>query len=765
MSQIITQKQASTPSGMRKVHFSDDNRPLHLQAFFLWLPQEFHKTPHIDWTQLPSRVMGYLVNVVKDSPFAVALAIAAAAGNGPMNERGRRNRLNGINCLLRDIQAHCGVQRVDELTRSIWTTYMAAKEEFTPKDYDYFKGYATITETYLPEYLEKLTPQQYLQVKPHILPRLPRRFRQQYLPPAVHREGEKQRRKAKTDLVAPLHTLLVALVRCRKQQIQRLLAAYHEALAQLQTSEGKLPLAFSYTEELITVNREAQTVSDIRLEKQPVTLHFLLWDRQSWVKAHPMDYRSTTRRYADRGIEEFAHPQFFVQCLDSPKELLWFGDLIKYRLFQETPPRNMVPEDAQQRQQILSQMGTVSGLACSRDGVLTPGNDLIRFLGQAIVRSRALLFDAESLCRGALFASALATIALTNGSRMCELLQVSADRFNARPYIVTSDEQPKGEARVMHFQLLLPKGKHTEAERKLFPLSDWSWELLREIAEELRRAHENRIPMVHPNKFQSKSEDLFPERYLFQWSASLDGKWGAFTPEDVSNLLRFILYGLEFRTREGAPFSVTVHLLRHVMATTARHEHGVPIEAVARVLHHEHQSGMAPASTGYYSEEPEEASWVAFASFQTDVEVRAASLLVEWPSTQEIADMDEGLRESFERWHTLLETAFGFCGNIDLCPRGYHRTLCIGCPHLVVDPRKRKNILHWLGVYTQLAEELEVAGNEVDARQYRLLVRDLEKHLKDMEFLQAAIEDGTRRPIFLLQPANSCEGAIVDAEG
>ncbi|WP_169461001.1 hypothetical protein [Ktedonobacter racemifer] len=182
------------------------------------------------------------------------------------------------------------------------------------------------------------------------------------------------------------------------------------------------------------------------------------------------------------------------------------------------------------------------------------------------------------------------------------------------------------------------------------------------------------------------------------------------------------------------------------------------------MLHHECRPGIVPVSTAYYSEETEDQAWVAFASFQTNLEVRAASLLVEWPSTQEIADMDEGLRESFERWHTLLETAFGFCGNIDLCPRGYNRTLCIGCPHLVVDPRKRKNVLHWLGVYTRLAEELEAAGNEVDARQYRLLVRDLEKHLKNMEFLQAAIDDGTRRPIFLLQPATSCEGVIVDAQ-
>jgi len=763
MSQATTQKQASTVEATQRINFSDDNRDLHLQAFFNWLPEEFHEAPQVDWTRLPSRVMGFFVNTVGDSPFVVSLALAAAAGYGPLNELGLRNRLMAVSSLLRDVQARCGVQYVAELTSQTWNRYATAKE-FTPKDYSYFKSYAAVTETHLPDYLEKLTPQQYVKVKPHILPCLPRRFRQQYVPSAVHREEAKQRRKAKTDLVAPLHTLLVALVQMRKQQMQRLRTAYQEALAQVQTASAELPLAFSYEEELITVNREAQTVSDIRFEKQKVTLHFVLWDRQSWVKAHAKSYGVSLVRYAKQCRHEFATQQFFVECLNPAKELLWFGDLIKCRLFQINEPRRITPEDGQRRKEILGQFGTVLGLRSSRDGILAPAEDLGRALNEGMTRTGTLLFEVESLYRGCLFGAALATIALTNGSRMCELLQISADRFKARPYMVTSHEQPEGEERVMHLQLLLPKGKHTEAERKLFPISDWSWELLCEIAEELRRAHDNRIPVVRPSYFNTKHEDLVSERYLFQWDASPDGRWGAFAPEDISSLLRFVLYGLEFRTREGEPFSVTVHLLRHVMATTARHEYEVPIEAVARVLHHEYQPGMVPISTEYYSAEPEESSWVVFASFQKDVEVRAASLLVEWPSAQEIADMDEELRESFERWHTLLETAFGFCGNIDLCPRGYNRTLCIGCPHLVVDPRKRKNALHWLSVYTRLAKELEAAGNEVDARQYRLLVCDLERHLKDMEFLQASIEDGTSHPVFLLLPAAQYGKVIVDAQ-
>jgi hypothetical protein len=126
--------------------------------------------------------------------------------------------------------------------------------------------------------------------------------------------------------------------------------------------------------------------------------------------------------------------------------------------------------------------------------------------------------------------------------------------------------------------------------------------------------------------------------------------------------------------------------------------------------------------------------------------------------------MEDDLRESFERWHTLLETAFGFCGNVDLCPRHYNRTLCLGCPHLVVDPRKRKNAVYWRNVYAQLAEECEAKGSVVDARQIRLQVRDLDTLIKEMDITQQSIEDGTRKPIFLQLPSAPYEQVVIDAE-
>jgi hypothetical protein len=769
MSQTTVQKVEESRSTTRRVNFSDGNRELHLRVFFEWLPPDLQDTPFIDWTKLPSKVIGYLVNTVKDSPWAAHLALVAVAIQGGMGEYTLRSNIMRLNGLLRNVHTLCGIQNPAELTKETWETFFGRKE-MTPGDYGGFKAFRTIAERHLPDYLGQLTPGQYARIEPYILPRFPRKLLAQRVSRASIEEGERQRRKEKSDVLSPLHALLVALVRFRKQAAERMLQAFREAreLAreQARTGDVQFPLPFSYEDELVTINRDACTVAEARLEKRPVMMKFLLWDRRSWVIKHRDDYDPTTRKDAENQRAEFAPAveSFFVQFLGPVEDLLWFGDVIKYRLLQDNTPRRLSQEDVQHRKDLLGMLGVSTGLTISRGCLLTPGLDFSQAFSNAMTRTGALLFEPESLYRGCLYGAALAMIALTGGYRISELLQVSADRFKTRPYVVKREGFPDGEGRVMHLQLLLPKGKRTEEQRKLFLVSDGAYQLLREIAQGLKNAHGGRIPVVHPHTHNTKAEDLSPERYLFQWDADTDGRSGALGPPDVGNLLRFILYGVEFRTREGEPFSVTVHLLRHVMATVARHEHEVPVEALARVLHQETGQGMLPEATYYYSEETEERSLITFAEFQSDLEEWAASLLVEFPEEQDLEGMDEDLRESFERWHTLLETTFGFCSNINLCPRGYNRTLCIGCAFLVPDPRKRQQALNWRTVYVKLAEELEAQGNTVDARQYRLLVRDLDDHINAMAILQASIEDGKRKPVFLLLPSAPYEEVIIDAE-
>src|SRR2546430_17411528 len=51
------------PSGKpNRLNFSNPTqRDAHLQAFLAWLPKVLHDAPGIDWEQLPSPLMGYLI--------------------------------------------------------------------------------------------------------------------------------------------------------------------------------------------------------------------------------------------------------------------------------------------------------------------------------------------------------------------------------------------------------------------------------------------------------------------------------------------------------------------------------------------------------------------------------------------------------------------------------------------------------------------------------------------------------------------------------
>jgi hypothetical protein len=245
MSQTRALESAIGPTATRRINFSDGNRALHVKALFTWLPEDLHDAPGIDWTQLPSVVIGYLVNTVGESTWTSSLALAAAVGRGPMRDHSLLDSISCLHRLLRSVQRLCGSKQASELTKSVWESYVTRKE-LTPGDYNNLKTYAMFTEGYFPDYLDQLDVRDRTRLKACTLPLLPRGFRKRHFPNSAKIEAEKQRRKGKSDVLAPLHSLLVALVRFRKQSTQRLLSAYHEALEQAKRGDIELPLPFSY---------------------------------------------------------------------------------------------------------------------------------------------------------------------------------------------------------------------------------------------------------------------------------------------------------------------------------------------------------------------------------------------------------------------------------------------------------------------------------------------------------------------------------------
>lgn len=753
-------EQERTRQDKRRINFSDGDRERHLRLLEEWIHPDLRDLADLEWKRLPSSSIGYLVKTVKDSPFAPHITLAACAALGAVGENSLHKMIGSLYALLSFIHKQCANWDGEHLTKDVWNEYVS-KMDKTAWRRKQIITYSSFTERHLPDYLERLDLRVRERVAPYVLPRLPHRFLERYGASREVLAEQQRRRKEKSDVLAPLHSILVALIHLRKQALQRLLSAYEDACRRVEEGEA-LPLCFSYKEMLVEVNREARTVADVRLEKRTVVLAFKVWNRSTWVKHHPLDFSRGTRLHARQGTQGYRpeSDQYFVEYLGNTTDLLWFGDLVANEVLM-----NLITDALRGRRRegnnrtksrlaYARSVGVPKGFSTWRSGLLTPSGSTNKWLHECVQRpSGALVFDPVSLYRGCLYGAALATLALTNGSRVSELLQVSADRFKAHPYEEKIQGGPTDKKRVIWLQYLLPKGKKTEAERQLFPVSPQSYELLREIVALLRSAHGGRVPIVRPHPMNTKSEDLKPERYLFQWGASPDGRDGALSPGEVGTLIRFVLHGLEFRTTRGEPFVVSTHLLRHVMSTAARHEHAVPAEVLAFVLHHQQSGPAIPAATEYYTRMPEEQGVVAFGEFMIEVEEQTSSILLSLPDERTLEQMNEDLLDVFERWHVLLETAFGFCGCVWLCPRGYNRNLCIGCPHLVPNPEKRPVAVKWRASCARQARELESEGMVVDARQARLQVQELDELINCMDIMQQAIEDGRYTPQFRLLAA------------
>jgi hypothetical protein len=583
---------------------------------------------------------------------------------------------------------------------------------------------------------------------------------------------QQENRKAETDILTPLYPILRQLIRFRKQLAQRTVLAIREARRKIEAGEAVLPYHFQHTDTIPEVNRDAGMISEVQIYGREVTMKFILWDKCTWVKHHHGRYSDECVRLAEEGQGPYTqdHNCFFVQFDGPSSDLLWIGDLVEHRLFQHFEQASLHLEGYQQRWQFARQLGFSKGCFCSRSGILHSGD---YWFSQAAERGNELIFEFESLYRGILYGAALAMLALSNGSRMSELLQVSWNKErrvtrtesimllgeDGQPQL-GEDGKPLTRQVKLHFQYLLPKGAKTDEERQLFPLSKEAMRLLGEIKMLLEETY-GKIPVVTPPRSNAKYEHLISERYIFQWGASSDENGGSISSSDVQTLLRFMLHGLDLSTARGKPIRVSVHVIRHVMATHARHHRNVPPEAIAYFfLHHRLKTltGREPSLSEiseYYTLMTEEQRFATISADLDEQEELDHALLQAAPTPRDLEQMNEDLRIIFELWHALHPTALGYCGCPGLCPRGNDRALCLGCSYLVTDPERIGAALSWRDSYAKQAELLEAQGNSIDARQARIKVQLLDDVINVMRLQMQAEADGSYIPLHKVLPSPS----------
>jgi hypothetical protein len=755
----------SHQSTKKRLNFSDWNRSAHLDAFYAWLPRDLHDAPGIAWDRLSSRILGYCVNTIGDHTDKGPVALAIGSALGALGQASLHQYLSRVFHLLCQLRKICGIQHVSELrTPEVWEVF-AQNTPVTLHRYHELRAYAALVEKHIRFYLEHLTSADRESFVAYALPPLPPRFLERHGAEQMLVAQSQHRRKERSDILVPLYHVFVALIQLRKQAAERMIQAFREACHRADAGEA-LPMRFAYEEHLPTINRTAQTIADVQICGKQVLMEFLLWNRRSWTLAHQDCFSMTTRR--DAQVREGSYRPdsegYFLQFTGPAADLLWFGDLVEYRLLQQLNLQGPQDPRYQERIAYAARIGVSQGFSCSRPGLLTPSRETGYWLTRQgdVLPQGELYFDPEPLYRGCLYGAALATIALTNGSRVNELLQVSLDRRKTRTETHTETKNGKTIHRktTLHLQHLLPKGARTDEERQLFLLSPQSVTLMGEILHLLITTH-GHVPLVHPPARGSKSEYLHPERYLFQWAASPDGQTGILDIKDTVILLRFILHGLELFTTQGEPIKVTTHLLRHVTATVLREE-TVPLEAIQWTLHHRpaasSEAGTSlSAATDYYTRMPEEQRIAYLHQFHLAVEGRDAAIEIVVPEEQVLEAMEEKLRAVFERWGTINPTNFGYCGRTGLCPRGNYRALCIGCPYLVPDPAKLEEAQHWERLYRQLAEHLRAAGSLRDAQQAEAQARDVRDLMTVMQLYQQAEADRQFVPFYRSLPHSSKE--------
>ena len=238
-------------------------------------------------------------------------------------------------------------------------------------------------------------------------------------------EAQAQRRKRETDAISPHFTRIRSEAHLRWNQLKRLQVEFDEAKSLVLSGQEGLPLMFSYEE---------------TSKKQ--RLHFILWDRPSFVIAHSEQYAKTSLSVARRqrkGIHPPEHHHYFLEFVraemlsdaspDSGSDtLLWFEDLLRYDLLAIHAIYG-TEEEVKRKQAYLHSWGYEAELGEERcpfrtgnPGLLTwtHSNGDATFFSEARKRTNGLLLQVEPLFAAATFGLAALDFFTTTGARVSE---------------------------------------------------------------------------------------------------------------------------------------------------------------------------------------------------------------------------------------------------------------------------------------------------------------------------------------------------------
>jgi hypothetical protein len=691
--------------------------------------------PKLDWNLVDDRSIRYLARMGAESPWINQLAFVAvvASAHAKLDASTVYHQLARLNDVWRRLFPEYKLATFDQWDPEKHLVSFMSDTSFPDSlhaRYTFLTAYTAFSR-HTQSYLRALPSSERAAYEPWTLPSLSPDLVKHLSQRSEIKEAQDAQRRREADAITPHYPRLRGEAHFRWNALARLKEHYQQAVAQLELGQAELPVAFSYEEP-----RWGQ-------------LHFLLWDRRSFVKRHHTNYSPGTVEEAEKQWEGFS-PQrnhFFLEFTGAephadprtslePTALLWFGDLLKENLLGYAP-RSENPQDRKRRQEHLRSWGykaeagkAVAPFSGHNPGVLTWPINQSQFIREAQKRTDGILFLIAPLFTAATFGLVALDILTTTGARMNELLQISLSPECLHTMIVS------GKERLM--LKMLPKMKDETGEYWVGEETKRNFKKITDLLQEhyhLPRGEP--IPWVPFSQLNGRAHLFTSRPYLFQFDRD------HLSEQTITACIRFLCHGMVFQASDGQIVVLGAHLLRHVFATHIHQVKKVPLDIVAVILHHRNITVTAKYA----------------APMEQDIDRERETILEEMAT--HLGDFDELVTRAPEALRQQLEEARegvgalnrvvgGDCTCGDLCPWGFS---CAGCIYKVPDPARREEMVHqraWAAEQLAYAQAHRLGA---ESRKLQILLQRIDLELEEMRLIEEYRKDEQYKPLIQIQRA------------
>ena len=685
--------------------------------------------PRLSWDQVDRSLVYYMTMHVIDMPWMnhLAFLVAISTCHARLDVRTVKQRLQVLHRGWKTIfSAYKMIDFAEWNPAEHLQRYMndQALEASLHTRQEFLSTYTASTRS-VEMYLRSLPEGERVVYRQWELPLLPAGMREHLARHKEVQEVQAQRRKAESDAVTPHFSRIRGEAHVRWNEINRLRQKFREVIALVQSGQAEPPLSFSYEE-----------------PRRRQRLHFILWNRASFVVEHANQYHPGTLTKAQHKRRTFRpeRDHFFLEFTGAenteeantpldPDGLLWFGDLLRYDVL----GRNAVfgtPEEIQKKQAYLRSWGygseeereaEVLPLQANHPGLLTGGHidGTARFLDTAQQRTDGLLFLVEPLFAAATFGLASLDFFTTTGARMTELLQLSLS-----PDCLYTMEIGGAQRLLVR---LVPKGTDKPAE---YMVGSETRRNLERVGFMLKEQYEalgsQTLPHVPFNPATHREHDFpDPRPYLFQYQGQ------HLSHKAITACMRFLCHGMVFTSPDGKTIVLKAHLLRHVFATHLHQVEQVPLDIVAKILH---QKDVRV--TGYYAA-PQWQQVVATTDHLLDTFATHLGN-IEDAFVRAPAELQRQWEEAKQTVGSLARVIGGECCCHAMCPIAF---ACTGCAYKIPDPARREEIVQQRQWAFIRYEQVKRQGLGPETVKMQALIQRCDTELDEMDLMEEYHKD------------------------